>query len=124
LRTRPTSSRSPASRATNGGRTGPAPASRPAEYFRDYAPGREAVKIPDPLLAPSRDGRTDPLTIERAFAAVNPGLRPDMMAVTCRRGALEEVRICFTRDLRGFRPCPEVDRNACRFGRVQVTAPR
>jgi ribonuclease T2 len=96
----------------------------PAEYFQATRRARDAVRIPDRLLAPSRDGETDPLTIERAFAAANPGLRPDMMAVTCRRGALEEVRICLTRDLRGFRPCPEVDRNACRFGRVQVTAPR
>ena len=96
----------------------------PTEYFRAARAARDKVKVPDALAAPERDGRTTPQNLERAFAEANPGLRPDMMSVQCRRGALQEVRICLTRDLRSFRPCPEVDRQACRFGPITVTAPR
>ena len=97
----------------------------PAAYFRAVRRAREKVVIPEPLERPVQDGQTTAQNVERAFAAVNPGLRPDMMAVTCRQGALQEVRICMDRDLRGFRPCPDVDRaESCRFGPIRVTAPR
>jgi ribonuclease T2 len=46
-----------------------------------------------------------------------------MMTVVCRRGVLQEVRICLERDLRGFRHCPEVDRSGCRGGTLRVGAP-
>ena len=97
----------------------------PAAYFRAVRRARDAVRIPEPLVAPERDGETTAQSIERAFAAVNPGLRADMMSVSCRRGALQEVRICFERDLTGFRTCPDVDRGgSCRFGPIRVQAPR
>ena len=51
-----------------------------------------------------------PIEIERAFAEANPGLRPEMMAVSCGRRVFQEIRICLDRDLRNFRQCPEVDR--------------
>lgn len=96
----------------------------PAAYFRTVREARDKVAIPEPLTDLSRDGQTTAASIERAFGAVNPGLRPEMMSVTCRRGALQEVRICLEKDLRGFRACPEIDRQACRFGPIRVTAPR
>ncbi len=96
----------------------------PTAYFQAVKAARDKVAIPDPLTTVSRDAETTSGSVERAFAAVNPGLRADMMSVTCRRGALQEVRVCMTRDLSGFRPCPEVDRAACRSGPIRVTAPR
>ena len=96
----------------------------PASYFRAVRRARGMVTIPEPLQALSRDGETTGQSVERAFAAVNPGLRPDMMAVTCRRGELREVRICLEKGLTGFRRCPQVDAEACRFGAIRVTAPR
>jgi ribonuclease T2 len=97
----------------------------PSEYFRATRRARDQVAIPDPLVAPKADGETTPLSVERAFAATNPGLRPDMMSVVCRRGALDEVRICFDRTLSRFRSCPEVDRDSsCRVGPIRVNAPR
>src|ERR1700752_4296533 len=38
----------------------------------------------------------------RAFIAANPRLRPGMLGVTCQDGELQEVRICFSKDLREF----------------------
>lgn len=91
----------------------------PAEYFRDARRARDQVRIPEAFAQPSGD-QTTAAEIERAFVAANPGLRADMMAAVCRRGLLQEVRICFEKDLRGFRRCPEVDRSGCGFGPIRV----
>lgn len=96
----------------------------PNGYFEAAATARAKVSVPEALAAPRADSRWSVIEVERAFAAANPGLRPDMMAVTCRRGQLEEVRICLTRDLRGFRPCEEVDRDSCRARDFTVPAAR
>jgi ribonuclease T2 len=65
-----------------------------------------------------------PIAVERAFVAANPRLRPGMIAIECRRGVMEEVRICMSRDLRDFRPCPDVARSTCRAGAVSVPPAR
>jgi ribonuclease T2 len=75
-------------------------------------------------VKPSGTIQTAPIDIARQFVAANRGLRPDMMSVTCRRGHLQEVRICFSKDLRGFTPCPEVARQNCRAGEVTIEAAR
>jgi ribonuclease T2 len=91
----------------------------PPAYFADVRRAREAVRVPDELRRPA-EHRLSPIALERAFVDANPGLRTDMMAAICRSGVLQEVRICFTKDLRGFRSCPEVDRSGCRGGEVAV----
>jgi ribonuclease T2 len=96
----------------------------PTEYFRDTKAAVEKVKIPDGFQKTEREQRWSPVDLERAFTAANPGLRADMMAVSCRRGVLNEVRICLTRDLRGFRACEEVDRGGCRTREISVPAIR
>lgn len=96
----------------------------PVDYFRAVRRARDQIAIPPQLVRPNRDLTMQPLAIERAFAEANPGLRPDMMSVSCRRGVLQEVRICFDRTLRGFRTCEEVDRSGCRGGSVTVEAVR
>lgn len=96
----------------------------PSGYFADVRRAREQVRIPERFVRPSGSQSLRPLELERAFADANPGLRADMMSVSCRRGILQEVRICFGRDLRGFRTCPEVDRSGCRGGEVEINAGR
>jgi ribonuclease T2 len=96
----------------------------PSAYFRAVRAARDKVRVPEAMSALEGDGQTSPQAIEQAFSAANPGLRPDMVSVQCRGGALQEVRICLSRDLRSFVRCPEVDRRACRFGPIRVTAPR
>lgn len=96
----------------------------PAGYFTAAGAARARVAIPKQLASPERDQRMSIVEIERAFALANQGLRPDMMAVTCKRGMIEEVRICMTRDLRSFRPCDEVSRDSCRVRDVVVPAAR
>lgn len=96
----------------------------PAAYFTEVRRARDAVRIPERFQSMPAGLSVAPVEIERAFADSNPALRPDMMAVICRRGMLQEVRICFERDLRGFRRCPEVDRSGCGSGEIRIDAPR
>jgi ribonuclease T2 len=96
----------------------------PSAYFSDARKAFEKVKIPDSLKNLKVTRALAPLDLERAFIAANPGLRPEMMAVSCRKGIFEEIRICFEKDLRGFRVCQEVDRNACRAPQIDIPAVR
>jgi ribonuclease T2 len=94
----------------------------PAGYLRAVRDARELVRMPDRLERPATDTKVLALEIERAFAQANRGLRADMMAVECGRRLFQEIRICLTKDLRGFRACPEVDRAGCRAGEITVHA--
>jgi ribonuclease T2 len=92
----------------------------PTDYFRDVKAARQLVAVPREFERPDRDSRWSPVDVERSFIAANPGLRPEMLAVSCRRGVMDEVRVCLTKDLRGFRACEEVDRNGCRAREISV----
>jgi ribonuclease T2 len=98
--------------------------SSPSDYFDDVRRAREKIVIPPSLAKVDRDQNWTAIDLERAFVDANPGLRTDMMSVACKRGVLQEVRICLSKDLRGFRTCQEVDRSGCRSREITVTAPR
>jgi ribonuclease T2 len=65
-----------------------------------------------------------PAAIARAFIAANSGLRLETMAIGCARGELQDVRLCLSKDLRGFVACPEVTRRTCRSPSVSVAPVR
>ncbi len=96
----------------------------PLDYVRTVRRARDRVTIPERLATLAGEEVATALDVERAFAEANPGLRPDMMAVHCPRRMLQEVRVCLDRDLRGFRRCPEVDRNGCGAGELRISARR
>ncbi|MGO4571350.1 ribonuclease T2 family protein [Microvirga sp. 2TAF3] len=96
----------------------------PSGYFRLVQQARDRVRIPAALDRLKATSQVMPLEIERAFADANPGLRPEMMAVSCGRRVFQEIRICLDKDLRNFHQCPEVDRDACRAGEILVPAVR
>lgn len=76
----------------------------PADY---YALAREAYsRITRPQVFRDLDSAvTLPASlIEEAFIRDNPALEPDQITITCRDGAIQEARICLTRDLE-FRDC-------------------
>lgn len=98
--------------------------SSPSDYFADVRRARDKVVIPPALQKSERDQSWTAIDLERAFAAANPGLRPDMMSVACKRGVLQEVRICMSKDLRNFRSCEQVDRSGCRMREITVKAVR
>jgi ribonuclease T2 len=92
----------------------------PSDYFAATRKAREAISIPASFVNATQSQTWTPIDLERAFIAANPGLRTDMMAVSCKRNMLQEVRICMTKDLRSFKTCEEVDRGGCRTR--QITA--
>ena len=96
----------------------------PSAYFAAAKGARDMVVIPGRFANPRADQTLAPVEVERAFTDANPRLRPGMLAAICQRGTLEEVRVCLTRDLRGFQACPEVVREGCRSGSLDVPAVR
>ncbi|WP_294541154.1 ribonuclease T [uncultured Rhodoblastus sp.] len=94
----------------------------PAGYFADVRAARDAVAIPSAFKALEQDREFSPLAVQRAFIEANRRLRPGMMAVTCRRGVLQEARLCLSRDLRDFVACPQVARASCRSQSLVVPA--
>lgn len=92
-------------------------------YFDLTRAARERIKIPAAFQSLNRTGRIDPDGVEKAFRLANPGLRDTAMAVTCEHGALKEVRICLTKDLK-FRNCKAVDRSGCRAKKISVSPPK
>lgn len=96
----------------------------PTSYFEAAKQARQAVTIPEAFKTATEERRAAPIEIARQFVMANRGLRPDMMSVTCSRGQLQEVRICLSKDLRGFTPCPELARRNCRAGEVAIEAAR
>ena len=78
-------------------------------YFAQARRVYEALALPAPT-----DGAATAEALEAAFRALNPGLKPDHMIVTCRAGTVQEVRIRLTPDL-ALRACaPDVLSDACR----------
>ncbi|MBN9062863.1 MAG: ribonuclease T [Rhizobiales bacterium 65-9] len=96
----------------------------PQGYFNAARDALRQVQIPSGFSRLRGEQRMTPMAIERAFVAANPGLRADMIGVSCQRGVLQEVRICLDRNLKGFRMCPEVGRRDCRAPEISVPAPR
>jgi ribonuclease T2 len=92
----------------------------PTDYFADVRRARDSIIIPAPLAAAKEKQIWTPIDIMRAFIAANPRLRPGMLGVICKAGELREVRICFSKDLRNFRPCPEISREGCRTREISV----
>ncbi|MGE3247467.1 MAG: ribonuclease T [Beijerinckiaceae bacterium] len=96
----------------------------PSAYFRTVKQARDKIVVPPALDKLSQPSKADPDLIEKAFLAANKGLRPDNIAVTCKDGDFQEVRICVSKDMRSFVSCPEVDRKACRAPSMRIPAPR
>lgn len=88
-------------------------------YFGAVRKARETMKIPAQFQDVKAPLAVTPDEVEEAFVAANPGLTRNAIAVSCDRTRLSEVRICMTREFR-FRDCGEVDRRACRAGKLTM----
>jgi ribonuclease T2 len=91
-------------------------------YFETTRRAFQRITIPERYRTAAALGRVDVEDVESAFILANPGLTSEMMAVTCERGRLDEVRICLSRTLTPRR-CPEVDARGCRARSIDVPGP-
>jgi ribonuclease T2 len=92
-------------------------------YFAEVRRAREAVVVPSEFSMTRDMLRLSPEDVLRSFRAANPALRPGMASVACAKGTLLEVRVCMTKDLRGFTACPEVVSRSCRAQQIAVPPP-
>ncbi|MDO5612035.1 MAG: ribonuclease T2 [Paracoccus sp. (in: a-proteobacteria)] len=91
-----------------------------------YATTRQAldkIAIPQVFSRLNKDIRLPPAVVEDAFIEANPNLSRDGITVTCRDSALQEVRICLTRDLEP-RDCAMDTRRDCPLPAVTMAPPR
>ena len=89
-------------------------------YFKKLRKAYQRIKIPKEFKALDDYKTVSPKMVESAFITANAGLKPNMIALTCSRNYLQEVRICMDKVL-NFKPCPAVDKAACQ--RAKITMP-
>src|ERR1700719_2596374 len=63
-------------------------------FFATVRTAREKINIPPRFVRLNDYTMVSPDEVEDAFIAANPGLAHEMIAVTCNRRYLSEVRIC------------------------------
>lgn len=87
------------------------------EYFQLSRDAYAMIKQPEILGKVDKRLRMPPDVVEKAFLEANPNLRASQIAVTCRDGYVQEVRICLTKGLAPRACAPAVERG-CRMDRV------
>ena len=92
-------------------------------YYDAIRAAADRIAIPD-VFGHMRDDITlPPAVVEDAFIEANPELTRDGITVTCQGGALQEVRICLTRDF-ALRDCAPDIRRDCSRRAVVMEPPR
>jgi len=81
-------------------------------YFEAARRAFEAIRRPAALRNLHGRVRIAASVVEQAFLRENPGLSAQGLSVTCKSGAIQEVRICLTRGLEP-RACGEGLRDDC-----------
>ena len=89
------------------------------DYYAQTRAAAAAVAVPEIFAAIDRPLRVPVPVIEAAFIEANPGLLRDGITVTCKSGALSEVRICLDRDLAPRRCAPDAARD-CSAARMDL----
>lgn len=74
------------------------------DYYRLAGQAYDGITRPRVFRQLNDPVRLPASVVEEAFLRDNPDLSADGVTVTCRDGAIQEVRICLTRDL-SPRPC-------------------
>lgn len=92
------------------------------DYFALTREAARRIRIPAALSAVPRDINLPAKVVEDAFIEANPGMQPQGITVACRQKALQEVRICLTRDLQPRACAPDSQRDCA--GSFLMPAPR
>ncbi|MGH6866705.1 MAG: ribonuclease T2 family protein [Methyloceanibacter sp.] len=96
----------------------------PEQYYGVARKLYDRVTVPPRFVDPEAQHVLSPVEVEREFLAANAWLEPDMIAVTCRKSNLLDIRVCFSRDL-SPRACGENEsqKRLCQTPRIAVPAP-
>lgn len=97
----------------------------PERYYDEARTLYTRVSVPASFDDPQAQRFLSPETIEAEFIAANDWLNPDMIAVTCRRGNLFDIRICFSRELRPQACGANINqKRLCPLQRITVPTPQ
>lgn len=95
----------------------------PRRYFDLARRMYDSIKIPPRYIEPDKPQNVSPEDLADEFIAANPGMRHDMLAISCRGAGnrLREVRICFSKTGE-LMPCGanENQRRMCQAERMYV----
>lgn len=92
----------------------------PQKYFESILTTWANVRFPEELKNLTKaDVEFSPVDIERKFAAANPGLKANMLSVTCSGRFLNGVRICLDKNLK-FRACSAQVERGCSMAKIIV----
>lgn len=93
----------------------------PEAYFDTARKLYQSVKIPQKYVSPGESLTVSSSELIQDFITTNPELQSSMMAVSCSRNRLRDVRLCFSRDLKP-RPCgsSEARRKSCPADKLVV----
>lgn len=69
------------------------------QYFAAARQAYRAVHMPEVFGKLQDDVRLPAHVVEEAFLEANPGLKADMITVTCDAGLIREAHVCLDRDL-------------------------
>jgi ribonuclease T2 len=90
------------------------------DYFAAVRAAWQKVIIPPRFEQLETVLTISPRDIVQEFVRANPMLKPDQIAVTCSSNALDEVRLCMTKDLQ-FTSCgAQARRSMCRQEKVRM----
>ena len=89
------------------------------DYFALSREAYDMIRRPDLLRRVDKDITLSPDVVEQAFLEANPALKPSQLAVTCRNGLVQEVRICLSRALVPRTCTPKTERG-CRAKSVTL----
>ncbi len=78
-----------------------------------------SIKMPEQFTNPMEPIRIAPDEIEHAFIKANPGLKPDMISVSCNGSRLREVRICFSKEGQP-QACGNNERRSCQAASIVI----
>ncbi len=91
----------------------------PAEYFALADRAFASLKIPGAFTAAQSAAQLSAKDVANAFVAANPGMDDSMLAVTCNRLELSEVRVCMDKDLH-LQSCGKGVTSQCPSGTLRI----
>jgi ribonuclease T2 len=94
----------------------------PTAYFAQTRMAFEALEMPDAIRARDNALRMTSAEILSAFRGANPSYQADMVVLTCRNGAAQELRLCLTRDLSPKACDAELLARGCRTRELRLPA--
>ncbi len=74
------------------------------DYFALARKAYENVIRPEVLRKLTKSVKIPARVVEQAFLKANPEWQPDMLTITCRKGRIQEARLCLTKSLEPV-PC-------------------